>query len=73
MNYTETEKRYIAIMENNAKHFNDGRRKKLMINYYVAGGNKVLVIYAGVTVAADLTIQEAHCFVWGFITGRESK
>lgn len=73
MNYTEAEKRYISIIESNLKHFNTGRRKRLDVHYYVSDGNRALILLAGSTVAANLTIQEAHCFVWGFIRGRENK
>lgn len=73
MNYTEAEKRYISIIESNLKHFNTGRRKRLDVHYYVSDGNKALVLWGGVTVAADLTITETHCFVWGFTSGRERK
>lgn len=73
MNYTEAEKRYISIIESNLKHFNTGRRKRLIVQYYVAGGNRAVIIWAGSTIAADLTIQEAHCFIWGFTSGRKRK
>ena len=73
MYFDEKEKRYIALIESNLKHFNTGRRKKLLISYYVSNGNKALILWGGATVAADLTIQEAHCFIWGFTRGREGK
>lgn len=73
MNFNENEKRYISIIESNLKHFNQGRRKRLDVHYYIAGGNRALVLFAGSAVAADLTIQEAHYFVFGFIQGRENK
>lgn len=70
MSFTESEKRYISIIESNLQHFNTGRRKKLLIQYYISGGNRALVLWGGAPVAAELTIQEAHYFVWGFIKGR---
>lgn len=73
MYFDENEKRYISIIESNLKHFNTGRRKRLDVHYYVAGGNRALVLFGGSTVAADLTIQETYYFVFGFIQGRENK
>ena len=73
MNFNENEKRYISIIESNLQFFNTGRRKKLLVQYYVSGGNKALILWGGVTIAADLTIQEAHCFIWGFTRGRDGK
>ena len=73
MNYNETEKRYISIIESNLKHFNTGRRKRLDVHFYIAGGNRALVLFGGSTVAADLTIQETYYFVFGFIQGRKNK
>lgn len=70
MYFDESEKRYLALIESNLKCFNTGRRKRLIVQYYVSAGNRAIVIWDGVTVAADLTIREAHAFIWGFTSGR---
>lgn len=73
MNYTETEKRYISIIESNLKHFNTGRRKRLTIEYYISDGNRARVLWGDVCIAEYLSIENAHCFIWGFTSGRERK
>lgn len=73
MNFNETEKRLVSIIESNLKHFNAGRRKRLAIEYYISGGNRARVLWGNVCVAEYLTIENAHCFIWGFSSGRERK
>lgn len=74
MTYTEQEKNYMELIENNLQFFNVARRKKLTVKYYVvADQNKVKVLWGNVTVANDLTIQEAHAFCWGFTRAKEGR
>ena len=73
MNFSETEKSYISIIESNLQFFNTGRRKKLTIDYYIDSGNRARVRWGRVTVAEHLTIEQAHYFLWGFTSGRERK
>lgn len=73
MNFSDSEKRYISIIESNLQFFNTGRRKKLTIEYYIDSGNRARVLWGHVTVAEHLTIEQSHHFIWGFTSGRERK
>lgn len=73
MNFNAEEKRIISIIEGNLQFFNTGRRKRLTIEYYIDSGNRARVLWGHVTVANNLTISEAHYFIWGFTSGRERK
>lgn len=73
MTFDKQEKHYMSLIESNLDFFNTARRKKLTVKYYVSNGNRVRVMWGHVTVAEELTIQEAHAFVWGFTSGRERK
>lgn len=73
MYFDEKEKRFIAIVESNLKHFNKGRRKQLTVSYHVSGGNKADVQFNGKTIAAGLTMEQLHYFIFGFISGRDKK
>ena len=73
MTFDKQEKHYMSLIESNLEFFNAARRKKLTVKYYVSNGNRVRVMWGHVTVAGELTIQEANAFVWGFTSGRERK
>lgn len=73
MCFDKQEKHYMELIESNLEFFNTARRKKLIVKYYVADGNRVRVMWGNATIAEDLTIQEAHAFVWGFTSGRARK
>ena len=70
MHFDEKEKRDIELINSILQFFNTGRRKKLIVQYYVSDGNRALILWGGGTIAADLTINEARHFIWGFTSGR---
>ena len=74
--FDEREKHYMKLIKNNLEFFNVGRRKKLTVKYYTdeeTNKNLARVLWTHVIVAENLTIQEAHAFVWGFTRGREGR
>lgn len=73
MSYTQEEKRYMSLIESNLQFFNCNRRKRLIVEYYVADGNRARVLWGHTTIADGLTIHEAHIFCWGFTRGREGR
>lgn len=73
MCFDEQEKRYMSTINGNLEFFNTGRRKKLTVKYYISNGNRACVKWGNATIASELTIQEAHAFVWGFTRGREGR
>ena len=73
MCFDKQEKHCASLIESNLQFFNTSRRKKLTVKYYVADGNRVRVMWGNVTVAEDLTIQEAHAFVWGFTRAKQGR
>lgn len=73
MCFDNQEKHYMELIENILGFFNVARRKKLTVNYYVSNGNRARILWGHVTIAEELTIQEAHAFVRGFTRGREGR
>lgn len=72
MNYTEKEKHYITITENNLLYINGLQpTKQLSIRCYVASGNRVDVLLDGRLLAGMLTPEEAYYFIFGAISYAE--
>lgn len=70
MSFDQQEKRFIEMTENILQFFNTGRRKKLMVGYYVADGNRAEILWGDVIITDGLTVHEAYIYVWGFTSGR---
>lgn len=74
MVYDKQEKHYITLIDDCLQFFNCGRRKKLLVKYYiVADQNKAKILWNNVTIVENLSIQEAHAFIWGFTRAKEGK
>ena len=70
MSYTETEKRYMSIIQSNIGYFNDHHKDKLSVNYYVDNENKADVIFNGKTVLCFIPIEGAFYAIAGIINSR---
>ena len=70
MSYTETEKRYMSIIQSNISYFNTNHKDKLVVNYYVDNGNKADVEFNGKTVLCCIPIEGAFYAVAGIINSR---
>ena len=67
MNFTAQEKTFMELINSSLVCFNEKRKKKLTVDYYVDGGNVARVSKNGNVLLSGISIEDAFYAVVGII------